>query len=142
MTAGTARCPLYTRLMAKKLLLLLTLCAGFAFADNRVFEMRTYICFPGKLEALKTRFRDHTIRIFKKHGMESIGYWVPENEGKDTTLIYIIAHKSRAAADENWKEFRNDPEWKKVAADSEANGKIVEKVISVYMDPADFSQIK
>ena len=104
--------------------------------------MRTYTCFPGKLEALKTRFRDHTIRIFKKHGMESIGYWVPQNECKDTTLIYIIAHKSRAAADENWKEFRNDPEWKKVAADSEANGKIVEKVISVYMDPADFSQIK
>src|SRR5438067_13580546 len=74
--AGPARLPLYTMLMANKLLLLLSLCAGFAFADNRVFEMRTYICFPGKLETLKTRFRDHTIRIFKKHGMESIGYWV------------------------------------------------------------------
>src|SRR5512132_2204374 len=123
--------------MVRKLLLCAVLFAGFAFSQNRVFELRTYTCNEGKLEALKTRFRDHTIRIFKKHGMESIGYWVPENEGKDNTLIYIIAHKSRAAADENWKEFRNDPEWKKVAADSEANGKIVEKVISVYMDPAD-----
>jgi hypothetical protein len=129
--------------MVRKLILLLTLCAGFAFsADSRVFEMRTYICFPGKLETLKTRFRDHTIRIFKTHGMESIGYWVPQNDGHDTTLVYIIAHKSREQAAKNWADFRNDPEWKKVAADSEANGKIVEKVISVYMDPADFSQIK
>jgi len=129
--------------MVRKLLLLLTLCAGFAFsAENRVFEMRTYTCFPGKLEALKTRFRDHTIRIFKTHGMESIGYWIPQDERKDTTLIYIIAHKSREQADQNWKDFRNDPEWKKVSAASEANGKIVEKVVSVYMEPADFSQIK
>ena len=128
--------------MVRKLLLLLVLCAASAFSADRVFEMRTYTCFPGKLEALKTRFRDHTIRIFKTHGMESIGYWVPQDERKETTLIYIIAHKSREAADQNWKDFGADPEWKKVSADSEANGKIVEKVISVYMDPADFSQIK
>ena len=130
--------------MVRKLLLLLPLLAMSAFSADRVFEMRTYVCFPGKLEALKTRFRDHTIRIFKKHGMESIGYWVPQDDaqGKATTLIYIIAHASREQAVKNWNDFRNDPEWKKVAADSEANGKIVEKVISVYMDPADFSQIK
>jgi hypothetical protein len=128
--------------MVRKLLLLAILCAGFAFPADRVFELRTYHCFPGKLETLKTRFRDHTIRIFKKHGMESIGYWVPQNEGHDNTLIYIIAHASRDQAKKNWDDFRNDPEWKKVAADSEANGKIVEKVDSVYMDPADFSHIK
>jgi hypothetical protein len=131
--------------MVHKLLLLFTLCAGFALAaDNRVFEMRTYVCHPGKLDALKARFRDHTIRIFKKHGMESIGYWIPQDEGKDTTLIYVIAHKDRDQATKNWAAFRADDEWKKVSADSEvkAGGKIVEKVISVYMDPADFSQIK
>jgi hypothetical protein len=115
----------------------------FAFAENRVYELRTYTCYEGKLEALKTRFRDHTIRIFKKHGMESIGYWVPEDPEKSkTTLIYIIAHSSREQATKNWNDFRNDPEWKKVAADSEANGKIVLKVESVYMDPTDFSQLK
>ena len=130
--------------MVKKLILLLTLCAGYAFSADRVFEMRTYVCKPGMLEALKTRFRDHTIRIFKNHGMESIGYWVPQNEGKDTTLIYIIAHKSREQAAQNWKEFGADPEWKKVSSESEvkAGGKIVDHVISVYMDPTDFSQIK
>jgi hypothetical protein len=127
--------------MIRKLALLLLL-STIAFAEDRVFEMRTYTCLPGKLETLKTRFRDHTIRIFKKHGMESIGYWVPQDDRKETTLIYIIAHKSRAQADQNWKDFSADPEWKKVAADSEANGKIVQKIDRVFMDPADFSQIK
>ena len=129
--------------MTRKLLLMLTLFAGFACAQNRVFELRTYTCFEGKLETLKTRFRDHTIEIFKRHGMESIGYWVPQDgEKSKTTLIYILAHPSREAADRNWKEFISDPEWKKVAADSEANGKIVSHVDSVFMDPADFSMLK
>ena len=130
--------------MTRKLLLLSLLMAGFAFGQNRVFELRTYTCNAGKLETLKTRFRDHTIRIFKRHGMESIGYWVPQDPEKSkTTLVYIIAHPSREAADKNWTAFHDDPEWKKVAAASEANGKILAKPPeSVFMDPADFSPIK
>jgi|SRR5579863_6654814 len=130
--------------MIQKTLLLFTLLAGFACAQNRVFELRTYTCNEGKLEALKARFRDHTIEIFKRHGMESIGYWVPQDgERSKTTLIYIIAHASREQAARNWKEFSSDPEWKKVAADSEANGKILARSPeSVFMDPTDFSQLK
>ena len=129
--------------MTRKLVLLLALFAGFACAQNRVFELRTYTCNEGKLETLKTRFRDHTIEIFKRHGMESIGYWVPQDgEKSKNTLIYILAHPSREAAAKNWKEFVADPEWKKVAAESEANGKIVSHVDSVFMDPADFSKLK
>src|SRR5579863_7996271 len=105
--------------MIGKMLLLAILCAGFAFAQNRVYELRTYTCNEGKLEALKTRFRDHTIEIFNRHHMESIGYWVPQDgEKSKTTLIYILAHPSREEAAKNWKEFMNDPEWKKVSADS------------------------
>ncbi|HYW44568.1 MAG TPA: NIPSNAP family protein [Bryobacteraceae bacterium] len=129
--------------MARKLLLCALLFAGFAFAQNRVYELRTYTCFEGKLEALKARFRDHTITIFNRYGMESIGYWIPSDPEKSkTTLIYILAHPSRDAATKNWAAFRDDPEWKKVSADSEANGKIVQKVESVFMDPADFSKLK
>jgi hypothetical protein len=120
-------------------------CAGNARAtgSTRVFEMRTYYCYPGKLDALKTRFRDHTTRIFEKHGMQNIGYWTFEDEPlKDNTLIYIIAHESRDAAKKKWAEFSADPEWQKVRADSEANGKIVEKVDSKFLDPTDFSKIK
>lgn len=129
--------------MIQKVLLLLTLLAGFALAQNRVYELRTYTCNEGKLEALKTRFRDHTIEIFNRHHMESIGYWVPQDgEKSKTTLIYILAHPSREEAAKNWKEFSADPEWKKVSADSDANGKIVNHVESVFMDPADFSKLK
>jgi len=129
--------------MARKLLLCALLFAGFAFAQNRVYELRTYTCFEGKLEALKARFRDHTITIFNRYGMESIGYWIPSDPEKSkTTLIYILAHPSRDAATKNWAAFRDDPEWKKVSADSEANGKIVQKVESVFIDPADFSKLK
>jgi len=127
--------------MIRKLLPLLLLTAVMAFA--RVYELRTYTAADGKLEALKVRFRDHTIRIFKKHGIESIGYWVPQDgERSKNTLIYIVAHPSREEATKNWADFAADPEWKKVAAESEANGKLVLKVESVFMDPAEFSQLR
>jgi hypothetical protein len=129
--------------MTRRLLALFFLLTAASFAQNRVYELRTYICNEGKLEDLKKRFREHTIEIFKRHGMESIGYWVPQDGPESKThLIYIISHASRQQADVNWKEFRADPEWQKVAAASEANGKIVSKVISVFMDPTDFSKLK
>ena len=114
-----------------------------AASDTRVFELRTYHTLPGKLDDLKTRFRDHTMKLFEKHGMTNIVYWTPTDEAlKDKTLVYVISHASRAAAVENWKAFRDDPEWKKVSAASEANGKIVEKVDSMFLDPTDFSPMK
>jgi hypothetical protein len=123
--------------------LLLLLSAGFALAQTRVYELRTYTCNEGKLEALKARFRDHTISIFKRHQMLSVGYWIPQDAARSkNTLIYIISHESREAADKNWAAFRTDPEWVKVKADSEAAGPIVQKVDSVYMNPTDFSQLK
>jgi ribosomal protein L3 len=109
----------------------------------RVFELRTYTAPDGKLDALQTRFRDHTRRIFDKHGMTSIGYWVPEDEPlKSNTLIYILAHPSREAAKKNWADFAADPEWKQVSAESQKDGPIVSKVVSVFMDAADYSAIK
>ncbi|MFL6447253.1 MAG: NIPSNAP family protein [Bryobacteraceae bacterium] len=114
-----------------------------AQTQNRVFELRTYHTPEGKLDALLTRFRDHTVELFKKHGMTNIGYWVPTDEPlKGKTLIYVLAHPNREAAKASWAAFRSDPEWKKVAAASEANGKIVEKVDSVFMEPTDFSMMK
>ncbi len=114
-----------------------------AQADHRVFELRTYHTYPGKLDPLLARFRDHTIDIFNEHGMQSIGYWLPTDEPlKGKTLVYMLAFPSREAATKSWAAFRNDPQWKKVAAASEANGKLVEKVDSVFLEPTDFSSIK
>ena len=110
---------------------------------EKVFELRTYHCFPGKLPDLEKRFREHTMTIFERHGMHNVAYFVPTEEplaGK--TLVYIISHASREQAKQNWAAFRSDPEWVKVAKASEANGKLVEKVDSVYMTSADFSPMK
>lgn len=130
--------------MLKKILLTLALATmTISAADNRIFELRTYHCYEGKLPDLMKRFRDHTTRIFEKHGMTNIGYWLPtDGAASKNTLIYILAFPSREAAKKSWDEFRNDPEWIKVRDASEANGKIVEKVDSVYMEPADFSKLK
>ena len=114
-----------------------------AQAGNRVFELRTYHTYDGKLDALLTRFRDHTIGLFNEHGMTSVGYWLPTDEPlKGKTLVYMLAFPSREAAAKDWAAFRSDPAWKKVAADSEANGKLVEKVDSLFLEPTDFSKIK
>jgi NIPSNAP protein len=110
---------------------------------TRVFEIRTYTCNEGKLPDLLARFRNHTVQIFEKHGMTSIGYWVPQDAPlSQNTLIYILAHPSREAAKKNWAAFQSDPEWQKVQKESEANGKIVNNVVSVFMEPTDFSAIK
>ena len=112
-------------------------------ADQRVFEMRIYTTHPGTLDALNKRFRDHTTRLFEKHGMTNIGYWVPtEGEKGQNTLIYIIAHKSRQAARDSFKAFGADPEWRKAATESEKDGKIVMKVESIFMQPTNYSPMK
>jgi len=110
---------------------------------ERVFEIRTYITLPGRLEALNARFRNHTVGIFAKHGMTSIGYWIPLDSARaSNTLIYIIAHASRAQADRNWEAFDQDPEWQRVARESEADGPIIDRIERVYVAATDYSPMK
>ena len=105
-----------------------------------VYELRVYHTFEGKLDDLLRRFREHTTKLFEKHGIKNIAYWIPtEDPLKGKTLIYIIAHPSREAATANWKSFRDDPEWKSVQQQSEANGKLVERVESTFLTLTDFS---
>jgi hypothetical protein len=105
-----------------------------------VYELRIYHVVPGKLDALLARFRDHTDKLFARHGMKSVAYWTPVDEPqKGVTLIYILQHPSRTAATENWKAFQDDPEWKSVKAKSEENGKLAEKIDSTFMSLTDFS---
>ncbi len=114
-----------------------------AQAQKRVFEIRTYTANEGKLLDLHARFRNHTLRLFEKHGMTNVGYWSPKDAPlSSNTLIYILSHDSRDAAKENWDSFRKDPEWLKVQKESEANGKLVAKVDSIFMDATDYSPMK
>ena len=116
---------------------------GAQSAGSRVFELRTYTAPEGTLGNLQARFRDHTMRIFDKHGMKSIGYWVPQDApNSSNTLIYILQHPSRDAAKKAWADFQADPEWVKISAESQKDGRIVSKVESVFMDATDYSPLK
>ena len=109
----------------------------------RVYELRTYTSAPGRLPALERRFREHTMGLFKRHGMTNVGYWTPQDSARaGTTLVYLLAHPSRDGARASWAAFNQDPEWQRVRAASEADGKIVEKVESVFLTPTDYSPMR
>ena len=109
----------------------------------RVFEIRTYYTLPGRLDALHKRFREHTMKMFEKHGMSNVAYWTPQdNPARGNTLIYVVSHSSREAAKQNWAAFIADPEWQKIAAESQKDGKIVERIESVFVDATDYSPLK
>jgi hypothetical protein len=109
----------------------------------RVFELRTYTAPDGKLGELHARFRNHTLRIFEKHGMSNVIYFSPmDAPASQNQLVYLLSHKSRDAAKASWDGFRNDPEWKKVASESQVNGPITSKVESVFLTTTDYSPMK
>ena len=123
------------------------LSAGIFFTtsaqDQKVFELRTYQATPGNLDNLHARFRDHTIKIFRKHGMEIVGFWSPTSEEeRDDILVYLLAHDSQEAADASWQAFGSDPEWQKVAEESNRNGQILGGVERKYMVSTDYSPMR
>tara|TARA_B100001059_G_scaffold234166_1_gene275966 strand:+ start:2846 stop:3283 length:438 start_codon:yes stop_codon:yes gene_type:complete len=128
----------------------LTLILGFGLSmsaqaeeNDKVFELRTYTSAPGKLDDLQSRFRDHTTRIFAKHGMKVIAYWTPTDPEKASdTLIYVLEHESQVAADQSWQAFAEDPEWAAVSEASNANGRILAKVVREYMKATDYSPLR
>ncbi len=110
---------------------------------NRLFEMRTYVANDGKFEDLHKRFRDHTNKLFVKHGMDLVGYWTPaEGPEADNTLVYILAYPNREAREASWKAFMADPDWQAAYKASHANGPLVKKVESKFLNPTDYSPIK
>ena len=115
-------------------------------AGAKVYEMRTYYAAPGKLEALHARFRNHTIEIFKKHGMGIVAFWVPVDQttgaATGNTLVYILSYPTLDARKQAWDEFGKDPEWIAVKTESEKDGKLVDKVDSLFLAPTDYSPMK
>ncbi len=142
--------------MKSRILLTVTLlsvlcCAGLwmqsnseAAAENakkdRLFEMRTYTTAEGRLDALHKRFREHTNKLFVKHGMTLVGYWTPTD--KPETLVYILAYPNMDARKKSWKGFMGDEAWKKAWADSKKDGPVVTKVVAQFLNPTDYSPIR
>jgi hypothetical protein len=116
---------------------------------ERIFELRTYIATKGNLDALHGRFRDHTVKLFEKHGMTNVAYWslTSDQPDADRTLIYILAHESQDAAKKSFAAFREDSAWIAARSESEqrAGGSLTEKengVQSVFMEATDYSPIR
>ena len=109
--------------------------------EARFFELRTYTASPGKMDALVARFRNHTTRLFEKHGMTNVGYWTAvSGDNAERTLVYILAYPSEEAREASWKAFSADPVWQQVAKESQADGiRLAERVESRFMVPTDFS---
>ena len=117
--------------------------AAAADKEDRVFELRVYYAAKGKLDALHARFRDHTCKLFEKHGMTLVGFWSPIDRGQsEEVMYYILAYPSKEAADQAWKAFRADPDWLQAKAASEKDGPLVSKVESGYLSPTDYSKLK
>ncbi|MFD6450577.1 NIPSNAP family protein [Nocardia sp. NPDC056541] len=109
--------------------------------DTRIFELRTYDAVPGKIDALLGRFRDHAAPLFEKHGMTNIGFWVAtDDDGNPTeTLVYLVAHASRAAAAKSWEAFWADPEWTAARSDGE---QVTASATTKFLDPTGFSELR
>lgn len=108
------------------------------FAEPQFFELRTYYCNPGKLDDLLLRFSDHTMRLFEKHGMTNVGYWVPL-DNTDDKLVYLMGYPGLEERNKSWDAFMNDPEWAKVYEASRANGPIVDSVVSTFLHYTEYS---
>jgi NIPSNAP len=109
--------------------------------EKRVFELRTYFAADGKMDALHARFKNHTIKLLEKHGMQLIGFWTDSKE-PNRKLIYLVAHKSKDAADASWKAFRVDPDWVAVKKKSEEGGSLTEKIDIVWLNPTEYSAMR
>src|SRR5262249_28353926 len=109
------------------------------------YELRTYTTLEGRLPALNDRFKDHTMKLFKKHGMVNVIYCTPiDKDGKpeDNKLVYLLGHKSLEAATASFAAFGKDPEWTAAREASEKDGKIVEKVERQFLVPTSYSPMK
>ncbi len=112
----------------------------FAARDGRCFELRTYTVRPGKFDVLHRRFQEHSLQLFERHHMTVVGFWIPQDQ--PDTLVYLLAHPSREAADAAWKAFRADPEWRAAQAETERDGSLTTHVESVFMTPTVYSPLR
>lgn len=122
--------------------------------DHDVYEMRVYYTYEGKFNDIISRFENHTIKLFDKHGFNNVGYWTTlkkdslsfadkfifQNDGKEA-LVYIVSFKDMDTRNESWESFINDPEWISVFEESRKNGPIVREIEQVFLSPTIFSNL-
>ncbi len=107
-----------------------------------IYELRVYRCVPGRLPALLSRFQNHTLRIWEKHGIRQAGFWTTLVGENNQDLTYFLAWENLAERDAKWTAFTTDAEWLAARAESEKDGPIVQIVSNQLLTPTAFSSIK
>ena len=107
-----------------------------------IYELREYTANIGQLPALQARFREHTTKLFEKHGMVNVGYWTNTVGGSSDALVYILAFADHGAREKSWAAFQSDPEWQRVRAETEKDGPLTHHIVNRIMTPTDFSALK
>jgi hypothetical protein len=107
-----------------------------------IYELRIYRAVPGRMRALVSRFRDHTLAIWKKHGIQQLGFWTTEIGRSSNELTYILVWPSLAERERRWKAFLDDPAWRRVAEETERDGPLVDTISSELLTPTDFSTLQ
>ena len=107
-----------------------------------IYELRIYTANAGKMGALQARFRDHTVRLFEKHGIKNVGYWTNSIGGRSDELWYMLGFESLAQRQTAWAAFQADPDWQKARSESEKDGALVHHIENRIMNPTDFSPLK
>jgi len=123
--------------------------------QHEIYEMRVYYTHEGKFDDILSRFENHTVQLFEKHGFTNVGYWstakkdsvsfadkfILQNEGK-SALVYIVSFKDMETRNKSWDNFISDPEWTKAFEKSRIDGPIVKKIEQVFLNPTNFSKLK
>lgn len=107
-----------------------------------IYEYRVYETMPGKLPELHARFRNHTVKLFEKHGIKNVGYWTSNVGDYSDRLIYLVAFESAEQRERAWASFQSDPEWQRVKAESEAEGLLTARVLNSLLTPTDYSPLQ
>ncbi len=107
-----------------------------------IYELRIYRTLPGRMPNLLARFRDHTLRIWERHGIRQAGFWTTLVGESANDLTYLLAWESLAERETKWAAFQSDPEWQKARADSEKDGPLQANVSNQLLVPTAFSAVK
>ncbi|MBP2617649.1 NIPSNAP family protein [Chryseobacterium jejuense] len=76
-------------------------------------QLRIYEIPKENRQVFLDRFRDHALRIMKKHGFNIVSIWESEFEGK-TEFVYLLEWKDENTKKIAWQSFMADQEWKDI----------------------------
>jgi NIPSNAP len=107
-----------------------------------IVEMRVYRCIPGRLPALLKRFEGVTLKLWEKHGIKQAGFFTTLIGESNQELTYFLAWDSLADRDKKWNAFQSDSDWIAARAASEADGQIINNIVSQLLVPTSFSSVK